>query len=809
MNRVPPGWDPLSGQTAAELETPLSGPTVVALETPRRPVAVRTEGRIAVVGTYPPRHCGIATFTANLAQAITTDAERGTPITVAVTDPGGRYDYPPEVRYEIRQGTNGDYVRAAEFLNYSDVGLALIQHEYGIFGGDDGAYVLDLISALRIPALVTLHTVLKEPSDRQRMIVRKMAQRCGLVVMSQTAANLLIGHYGIGADKIAIIAHGIPDMPPQRPDALKSAFGIAGRKMMLTFGLLGPNKGIETVIRGLPRLVQEFPNLVYFVVGATHPQVVRRHGEAYRTMLTREAAALGVADHVVFRDQFVNIDELCRYLQAADIFVSPYLSEAQVTSGALSYAMGAGAAVVSTPYWHARELLADGRGRLFPFGDSEGFADVVAKLLRSPGELERLGHVAFDYTRAMLWPRVGQSYLGLAQRAISEHAATVTAAATAPTPSRRPTRTVASELPELRLDHLLRMTDETGIVQHATFSVPARRSGYCVDDNARALIVALAAQRLVSSPETTRLVSTYLAYLHFAQTPEGTFENLLRYDRTFEPEAPSDDCLGRAIWALGTAVRLADDDGHRRLARQMLERALPAASALGPRGTASTILGLCAFLTSLPEVAHARAALESMTGKLLAAHQRESAVDWSWFESTLTYDNALIPLALFKAFAITGDRAALRVARESIEFLEEICFAEGRLNLVGNAGWHSRGGEKALVDEQPTDAAALVLAFRGAYLVTADRHYLGRMRQAFAWFLGANRLQESLYDFATGGCRDALCATEVNRNEGAESTLSFLLALLEMMELAGELPLTEGRFEGRIDGAGAGAGVGN
>jgi glycosyltransferase involved in cell wall biosynthesis len=697
---------------------------------------------------------------------------------LAVTDPGGRYDYGAEVRYEIRQATKGDYARAAEFLNYSDVRLVLLQHEYGIFGGDDGAYVLDLLSGLRVPSLVTLHTVLKSPSDSQRLIVRKMAEwSAGLVVMSQTAADLLTSVHEIPRNKIHIIQHGIPDMPPKNPEALKKAFGIAGRKMLLTFGLLGPNKGIETVIRALPKLVKQFPELVYFVVGATHPGVLRSHGEAYRTMLAREAVQLGVSQHVVFRDQFVTADELDSYLQAADIFVTPYLNEAQVTSGALSYAMGAGTAAVSTPYWHANELLADGRGRLFPFGDSAALGDVLSKLLTFPDDLAALRAAALDFTRSMTWPRVGRAYMELGGTVMTSDSAA---------PNLRARSTLAATLPELRLDHLLRLTDDTGIIQHATFSVPERRSGYCVDDNARALIVALAAQRLQSSSEANPLVSTYLAYLYHSQNDKGAFENFLRYDRTFETGSPSDDCVGRAIWALGTAVKLADEEGHRRLARQMLERAVAALGPMGPRGMASTILGLSAFLSAHPEVGPVREVLVALAQNLVDRHRQEAGDDWSWFESSVTYDNALIPLALFKTYLLTGSRDALRVARESLEFLEEHCFEHGRLKLIGTDGWLRRGGERAAADEQPTDAAAFVLAFRGAFLATGDHHYLRRMRESFAWFLGANRLRKPLYDFRTAGCADGLGVTEVNQNQGAESTLAFLIALLEMMDLAGD-----------------------
>jgi glycosyltransferase involved in cell wall biosynthesis len=761
--------------------TPAREPADPAADGDSGRAATACNRRIAFVGSYPPRRCGIATFTRDLATAVCGADDGVQPMILALSEPGGEYEYPAEVSYEIRQAVKGDYARAAEFVNYSDVGLVSIQHEYGIFGGDDGGYVIDFLAALRVPAIATLHTVLKQPSPGQRNIVQIMARQCAeLVVMSQVAADLLASSYGVSGANVRIVPHGIPEMAPRDRRALKASFGVPGRRMLLTFGLLGPNKGVETVIRALPALVAEFPDLVYFVVGATHPAVVRREGEAYRTTLEQEAESLGVRDHLVFRDQFVTSEELCRYLQATDVFVSPYQNEAQVTSGALSYAMGAGAAAVSTPYWHAQELLAEGRGLLFPFGDSAALGGAVARLFRSPAELERVRSAAFAFTRAMVWPRVGQTYLALAraaQRSREDKPAI-------PLTTRLHPR--ASSLPELRLDHMRRMTDDTGILEHATFTVPARQTGYCVDDNARALIVALESERLGSAPATARLLTTYLGYLHHAQTDDGQFRNRMSFDRSFPADRGSEDCLGRAIWALGATVRLAQDRGQRALARQMLERSLPRTGNLGPRGSATVILGLSNLLQALPDHQAGRTTLIELAERLILRHQQEADDGWSWFEPTLTYDNALIPLALFKAYGITRERATLRVACASLEFLETVCFPDGKLVLVGNDGWHRRGAVRAVADEQAIDASAFVLAFRGAYLATGDHHYLRRMRTSFAWFLGSNRLGQPLYDFATGGCRDGLGATEPNQNEGAESTLCFLMALLEMLELAGE-----------------------
>lgn len=751
-------------------------------EAPQLSPVAKPDDEIAVafIGTYGPRRCGIATFTADLATAVAGDDRRVTPMVLAVTEPAGQYQYPAEVKFEIRQEVKGDYARAAEFVNFNRVRLVCIQHEYGIFGGDDGGYILDFVQALRVPVIVTLHTVLKHPSENQAAIVRKLAVACPLiVVMSEVAKGLLASSYGIDGANVRIIPHGIPvmDLEPNQ-QSLKAKFGVAGRRVLLTFGLLGPNKGIETVIRALPPVVEVFPDLVYFVVGATHPAILRREGEAYRTMLAREAEKLGVREHLVLHGQFVSAEELRRYLQAADIFVSPYLSEAQVTSGALSYAMGAGAAVVSTPYWHAQELLSSERGRLFPFKDHTALSRALLELLGSPAELRRVRTAAFDFARQMAWPRIGDAYfdaIGLTLR----------------TPMHRPGQTPlrapgpAVTLPELRLDHLRRLTDDTGIIQHATYSVPARRTGYCVDDNARALIVALHADRVQSSAEARALVTTYLSYLHGSQEAGGGFRNYMSYERALDIAPPSDDCIGRAVWALGVATETAQDEGCRLLAREMFVRALPHARTLGPRGTAQCILGLTRFVAIEP-TSEMRGMLDALTAKLRECYRAYATDDWHWFEPTLTYDNALLPLALFAAYGVTGDRTTLRDARESLAFLEDVCFAGDRLQLVGNTGWHSKGGEKPTADEQAIDAAAFVLAFRCAYTVTEDRHYLRRMREAFAWFLGSNRLGLPLYDFATGGCRDGMGLAHVNQNQGAESTICFLMSLLTMLELAGE-----------------------
>ena len=736
-----------------------------------------TARTIAFVSTYPPRLCGIAMFTRDLAQAVAAADTNVETAILAMTDKADPHTYPDCVRFEIRRGVKDDYASAADFVNYSDVTLVSIQHEYGIYGGEDGTHILDFLARIRVPAIATLHTVLKSPTRIQRAIVQEMAQRCGrLVVMSQVGRRLLAESYGVATDRVVMIPHGIPDLPPGDTAQHKELVGVAGRRLLLTSGLLSPNKGIETVVRALPQLVKRFPDLLFLVVGATHPDVKRRHGEEYRQALEREAQSLGMADHIVFRNQFVTLKELCGYLQAADIYVTSYLNEAQSTSGALAYAMGAGTAVVSTPYWHAKELLADGRGRLFPVGDADALAATIESLLSDDSQLQAIRTAAYEFTRDMIWPCVGATYATLAEQVLDE-------AAVSPSDS-VPAR--SSSLPELRLDHLLRLTDDTGIIQHATYTVPARSTGYCVDDNARALIVAVLAHRITSSPEVGRLITVYLSFLHHCQGEDGRFHNFMDYNRVVEPDIGSEDCMGRALWALGMTAELAPDEGVRRLAREMFDRGITRSLEFGLRGQALAIMGLQALLRVEPDNAELRASLDMLAADLCRRYEEEAGDRWKWFEPTLTYDNAIIPMALFMAYRVTSDRRQLETATESLGFLEETCFSAGYLTLIGNRGWYARDGERSEADEQPIDATAFVFAFRGAYLATGDRRYLRRMRESFEWFLGANRLGVWIYDFSTAGCRDGLGLHDVSQNEGAESTVSFLAALLSMLDMAGD-----------------------
>ncbi len=552
---------------------------------------------------------------------------------------------------------------------------------------------------------------------------------------------------------MSVIAHGIPDIPQNERSVHKARLGLKDNRVVLTFGLLGPGKGIEDGIRALATLVERFPDVMYLVVGATHPEVKRREGERYRHSLESLADRLGVRSHLVFRNAFVQHHELIEYLQCADVLLTPYHSERQITSGVLAYAMGAGAAPVSTPFWHAHELLDNGRGCLFPFGDSGALCETIASLFESPQELERVQQAAFAYSRDMTWPRVGAAYANLLSGCRDRSRAAEPAAQ-------------EPMLPELRLDHLSRLTDDTGVIQHARYTVPRRSSGYCVDDNARALVVALQAHELIPSPVTERLITSCLSYLEHSQADDGSFYNFMSYARVLEPQPTSEDCTGRALWALGEASRLAPEESQRSLATEMFDASINLSIGSGPRGAALAILGLDAYLRAHPGHEPAAEMLKTLADSLGELFDRVSSDTWQWFEPSLTYDNGMLPLSLFHAYARTEEIAYLRVGRASLGFLEHICFEDDFLALGGSDGWHTRS----------------------AYLATGNHSDIQRMRRVCEWFLGNNRLGLSLYDFRTAGCRDGLEIDGPNENQGAESTISFLIALLAMLDVVSEMP---------------------
>jgi glycosyltransferase involved in cell wall biosynthesis len=735
--------------------------------------------KVAFVGDYLPRQCGIATFTHDMYASVAGQFPEAECFIVPVNDRAEGYDYPPEVRFEIEEQDLDSYLRAADFLNFSNTDVVCLQHEYGIFGGPSGSHVLGLLRDLRMPVVTTLHTVLREPSVDQR---RALEQVCDLsarvVVMTERARSFLREVYHVDPEKLDLIAHGIPDTPFVDPTFFKDQFGVEGKHVLLTFGLLSPNKGIEHMLRALPAVLAEFPDLVYIVLGATHPNLVREQGESYRLSLERLARDLGVEQNVSFYNRFVELDALTEFLGAADLYVTPYLNPAQVVSGTLSYAFGCGKVVVSTPYWHAEELLADGRGVLVPFADSEALAREVASLLRDEPRRQAMRKRAYLMGREMVWSQSAHAYMELFHKARRGRAGAPFRTFTVRTLSDLP-----ADLPSWRLDHLRRMTDSTGLFQHAVYNLPNYAEGYCTDDNARALLLTVRLEEMGLHDEVSALGDTYAAFLNYAlDRDRGRFRNFMGYDRRWLEEVGSDDSHGRALWALGSCVGRSNRRDFQFWAAQLFDVALPpVAETSSPRGWAFALLGLNEYFRRLSGDRRASQARDALTARLLELYDGTASDDWPWFEEVLSYDNARLPHALIVSGRTSGNERAFEVGLTTLRWLIGVQTSpQGHFRPVGSHGFYRRGEEPARFDQQPLEASATVSACLAACRATEDPFWLRHARAAFEWFLGRNDLGQSLYDAASGGCRDGLHPDRTNQNQGAESTLSFLLALAEM-----------------------------
>jgi glycosyltransferase involved in cell wall biosynthesis len=739
--------------------------------------------RIAFVGNYLPRQCGIATFTTDLCTALATEYGSERLFAIPVNDPESSYEYPERVRLELEQEDLASYERAAEFLNFNGNDLVCLQHEYGIYGGVAGRHILTLLHKLTMPVVTTLHTVLREPDPDQRVVLEEIARLSDrLVVMSEQAAHFLREVYGVAGGKIDVIPHGVPDLPFMDPNYFKDQFGTEGKAVLLTFGLLSPNKGIENVIRALPVILARHPNVVYVVTGVTHPHIRRREGERYRNELLALAEQLGVSSQVIFNNRFVSAEELIEHVGAADIYITPYRQEAQVVSGTLAIAFGAGKAIVSTPYWHAKELLADERGMIVPFDSPDAIADAVIELLENDAKRHAMRKRAYLHSRATTWPRTARAYMASFQRARFERSLHPRPARLDDTPGN-----AADNLPELNIDHMLRMTDGTGILQHAIFSVPNCREGYTTDDNARALIVSTLLDEDTGRArelEYSNLSHRYLAFLCYAfHSDTGRFRNFLGYDRQWLEDVGSEDSHGRALWALGEVLGHSQDAGVRGATGRLFEAAVPAVHTFtSPRAWAFSILGMQAYLDWFPGDRAIQGARNALANRLLDIYERSHSKTRQWFEKSLSYSNARLSQALILAGWRSDNKRMIEAGIESLRWLvaEQHQGDEEIFVPIGSSGFFTEGEEKARFDQQPVEACATISACLEAYRLTDEEYWLEEAQRVFRWFLGKNDLQVPLYDTSTGGCRDGLHPDRVNENQGAESTLSFLMALLEM-----------------------------
>ncbi|MCX6325999.1 MAG: glycosyltransferase, partial [Bacteroidia bacterium] len=645
---------------------------------------------------------------------------------------------------------------------------------FGIFGGQNGVYILSLLHRLEIPLVVTLHTIIKTPSYNEKAVlveICKMANK--IVVMSHKAIEFLTTIYNVDKRKIVYIEHGVPDIQFNQRQSQKE-FNLENKKIFLTFGFIGRNKGIETVIKALPKVIDRYPDVLYMVLGKTHPNVLRYSGEEYRNYLQHLVKSLNLNNHVFFLNEYINQKELFKYLSATDIYITPYINEAQITSGTLSYAIGVGAAVVSTPYWHASELLADGRGKLFNFNDTNGLSTILLELLDNPDELKNLRKKAHDYGRKITWPKTGEKYIAVTKKILGGRPKL---------PAKKEIILDPLILPPFSLAHIKRLTDDTGIIQHANFGIPNLKEGYCLDDNARALLMVLMAYRQKKDSLALDLSPIYLSYINYMQNKDGTFRNFLSFNRNFLDEVGSEDSFGRTIWALGYLLGNAPNDAYYQTGRSIFFNASPNFEKLQSiRGIANTMVGISYYLMSNPSDDSMTERLRNLSYKLIKQYEENSSSDWKWFELLLAYDNGMLPLALLHSAYILKESKITKTALKTMNFLTEITLKDGYFSAIGNKEWYKKGGERSMFAQQPVDALAMVLMYHQAFHLTKNKEYLSKLFACFMWFLGDNDLRMNLFDFETKGCCDGFESYGVNRNQGAESSLAYLISHLTVLQ---------------------------
>ncbi len=732
--------------------------------------------KVAFISSYLPVKCGIATFCSDLIKNIgLACGDNFEPLVVAMRgDNETRYGEP--VKFEIRKNVKNDYICAADYINFSHVDLVSVQHEFGLFGGVAGSYLTLLLERLKSPVITTVHTVLNEPdNEHQKSMVDVCRASDQVITMNERGVGMLENNYGVDADKIKLIPHGIPDLPFVDNNYYKHKFNMEGRKIILTFGLLSKNKGIEVILKALPAIVKANPSVLYVILGMTHPSVISYEGESYRFKLQRMVNELGLQKHVIFHNRFVNDEELHNFLCAADIYVTPYLNREQLTSGTLSFAVGAGKAVVSTPYWAAMELLAEGRGKLVRFGDYKQLANAINEILADERLFYNLRRNAYDYGRSRTWPKIGEIYSKLfySEQILVKMDQKTRQVAPRPVPK--------TEIPEPSLEHLVRLTDDTGLFQHAKYTLPDRRYGYCTDDNARAVILLNKYYQQYPEKQALKLFDLYLSFVLDSQDEDGLIRNFMHFNRSWMANEPAHDAFGRSLWAFGNVIANPPLMAYLSIIKDCFDRSVPLIEKQSMRGKAYCILGLADYLEQFPGASDIKRHLAMAAEDIVSMYEANNKSDWCWFEDILAYENAVLPHSLFVAGLVVDDKY-LKVAKKTCEFLLDNTFDGNHFSFIGCNGWYRHGREKAKFDQQALEAVSTVLMLRAAYNATGDIEYLKIQQKAFNWFLGENDLGIPVYDFKTKGCHDGLMASGVNLNQGAESTLSFLISLLEITE---------------------------
>jgi len=755
--------------------------------------------RVAFIGNYLPRRCGIATFTHDLHRAVSTARPDFETCVVAMTDSGRTYDYPPAVRFEIHDETIGDYVKAAEFLNGAGFDLVCLQHEYGIFGGEAGGDIMELLSRLEMPVVTTLHTVLAKPTAAQHDVMRRIIDiSAKIIVMSEKGHEFLRSVHDVPTRKIEVIPHGIPDFPFLETHHAKAKFDFAGKMIILTFGLLSPNKGIETMLDAMPGIIKSCPNAVYVILGATHPKLVRQQGEVYRDSLTARVHALGIESHVVFFNQFVDQATLLDFISMCDVYTTPYLNEAQMTSGTLAYSFGLGKAVVSTPYWHAKELLSDGCGVLVPFGDAKALSVEIAGLLTNDVRRHSMRKRAYAASRSMTWVQTAKRYLTVFETESENAKPGILPPIDAFVSGRN-----AHVIPEIRIGHFLSLCDSTGMLQHAVHSVPDRSHGYCTDDNARALLFSSLLANFGEVQLPNSVTARFAAFIQHAWNSDTRrFRNFMSYDRRWLERQGSEDSHGRTLWAMAECARGDIDPSRRRWAEALFKTALPVIEEFSsPRAWAFSLLGLDAYCKLAGGDVLANRLRRLLADRLMSLLSATETKDWIWFEDLLVYDNARLPQALIQTGMTTGSPPYVEAGLRSLRWLNSLqTTASGYFRPVGTKSFGRLRQKPEAFDQQPVEASATISACLAAWQADDGAEWPIEALRAFEWFLGENDLQTALADPETGSCSDGLHPDRSNGNKGAESVLSYLLSLVAIRRLRRMTAMDRSRPASRFAG---------
>ncbi|MDO8460121.1 MAG: glycosyltransferase [Nanoarchaeota archaeon] len=724
--------------------------------------------QVLFISTYPPRECGIATFTRDLVSAIDKRSYPSIKTRVLALNRNGTniYNYPKKVFYQINDSDIEEYIRAAKRINSnSSIKLVCIQHEFGIFGGENGSYLPAFLEILKKPVVITLHSVIPKPGDQLKKTMQSVARRVNtIIVMNRLGREILRKDYNIQTP-IQVIPHGIPYVPLVSPKAEKKRLGYEERLVLSSFGMLNEGKGYENVIGALPEIVKQFPNILYLILGETHPVVRKKEGEAYRNFLETKVKELGLEKNVKFYNKYLTLKEILNYLKATDIYISSGKDPNQITSGTLSYAMGCGRPVISTPFLHAREAVTPEKGILVKFDDSKSFQDAIFYLLLRPDKRKEMGTVAYHYTRKMTWENVALEYLDVFKKNFDV------------------SDKYKEALPEIRFNHIMNLTDNFGIIQFAKNTVPDVSSGYCLDDAARAMLVCTKYYNKYKDVQKLKFIELYLNFIQYVQDEDGKFYNFVDSEKNINHKNWGQDAHGRALWALGYLIASNDiPEKLRYKAKAMFDKALGISQHISsPRAICFSLLGYH-FYNDTYSTETSKSLIVSLSNNLVSLFKENTIDDWKWFENSLTYNNSKFPEALFYAYLTTKDKTYLDVALKSLDFLVSTCFENDLFIPIGQKGWYLRGNKRAYFDQQPLEASSMVETLLVAYKVTNNSEYLDKAKKAFHWFLGKNTLKQVLYNESTGGCYDGLGEYSININQGAESTVSYLLARISLEE---------------------------